>query len=96
MKITQNDFLEEHLCALYQISGAEMSNERLFQICKQTIIGLATFSGILKMDSMQLTDGGEVEELFTIYRNQKIHLSLKEFLDHMCLHWTEDPIFDKY
>jgi len=73
-----------------------MSNERLFQICKHTIIGLATFSGILKIDSMQLTNGGEVEELFTIYRNQKIHLSLKEFLDHMSSNWTADPIFDKH
>jgi len=96
MKITQNDFLEEHLCALYQIGGEDMSSDRLFQICKQTIIGLATFSGILKIDSMQLTDGGELEELFTIYRNQKIHLSLIEFLDHMYSHWTADSIFEKH
>lgn len=96
MRITQNDFLEEHMSALYQIGGAEMSDKRLFQICKQTIIGLATFSGILKIDSMQLTNGGEVEELFTIYRNQKIHLSLKEFLDHMTMNWTSDPIFEKH
>jgi hypothetical protein len=94
MKITQNEFLEEHLCALYQISGPDMPYERVFQICKQTIIGLATFSGILKIESMQLTHGGELEELYTIYRNQKIHLSLKDFLNHMSSHWTEDPLFE--
>jgi hypothetical protein len=59
-----------------------------------SLISLATFSGILKIDSMQLLEGGAVEDLFTIYRNQKTHLSLKEFLDHMNSNWTSDPIFD--
>jgi hypothetical protein len=28
-----------------------------------------------------LNESGEAEDLFTIYRNQNIHLSLKEFLE---------------
>jgi len=42
-----------------------------------------------------LNESGEAEDLFTIYRNQNIHLSLKEFLEHMLKNWKSDPIFEE-
>ena len=96
MKMINSPFIEDHLCAIYHNGLEELSALQLYDECRNTLIGLASFSGILKIDSMQLINSAvPVEDLFSLYRDQKLHLSLKEFLDTMTKTWQNDPIFDK-